>query len=236
MSLFHSCYLVMAIRGDVRASSLPTLVRALRPVFAAREISYWFDDLADNVRLNCLDPAEPGRSPLWRGETIEGGTLLTRYKHTDEEAFVASFEQGIAGREDSTFWMSMTGALRHRPPHTNTANWYGRWRMTEHALHEFVTIRITSQPGEPRELEFIFPLIGYPLTAARLANDMIVASEDPHAAQMNREELLPVIATAREAFGLAPHEVKWTLDGEFDTDYPDDARAIRGWLSRVNAV
>jgi hypothetical protein len=235
MSFFHSCYLVLAIRGDVRASSLPKLLRTLRPAFAVRELSYLLEDSEDIVRVHYTQPPEPGRSPLWLGETDEPGALLTRYKPTNEEELLTSFEQEVGGREDSTFWMSVKGALRHRPPGADAADWFGRWWIYEDVLHEFFTIRITCKPGEPRELEFLFPLVGYPLTAAGLGHSEIVEGE-PRTAQLNREELLPIIAAARDALGLAPDEARWSLDGELYADYPEDNRALEEWLVRMNAA
>lgn len=232
--MFHICYLVMSIRREVRASSLPKLLRALRPAFAIRDLSYWIEGREDHVDLSYMQPPEPGRSPLWRGEYIEEDAELTRYTPSDEEEFLTSFDQHLGDCQDSRFWMSVEGALRHRPPGADKPDWFGRWRISENSLYELFTIRITCTPGEPRDLEFLFPLIGYPLTAARPANSAIDGG-DPRTAKLNRDELLPIIARARDAFGLAPDEARWWQDGEFDSDYPDDARELRECLTRMNA-
>ncbi len=233
MSL-HPCYLVMRISGDVRAASLPKLLGALRPAFAPRDVAYVLGAGHEIVDVSSTQPPQPGTATLWTGETVEAGALMTRYTPTDEEQFLASFEQEVAKSDDSMFWMSMKGALRHRAAGADAPAWFGRWWSHENVLHELYTIRITCKPGEPRELEFIFPIVGYPLTTAALGHSEIVAG-DPRTGQLNRDELLPIIARARDALGLAPAAARWCLDGDFGSSFPDDDRELEAWVRRMNA-
>jgi hypothetical protein len=222
MSFFHVCSFITPIDADVHACDLPKLLHVLRPVFAPCKLSYQLGD-AEIVPLH----ASARRSdPLWTGEA-KTTEHLTVYTPGPEEKVLSDFERAVAGRDDTTVWMNTIGPLFHRASDTTTPRWYGHWQM-DNGLHELVQVRLTSIDGQLHELEVLFPLIGYPLTASRLEGDRVVRG-DPAAAKANREAIIPLIAPLRAAIGLPPGS--WNVDGEFDFDRPDDYEDIKRMLA-----
>jgi hypothetical protein len=223
MSFLHVCSFITPIDSDVRARDLPNLLRVLRPVFAPCELSYKFGDAA----IETLHASERPTDALWTGE-VKTDERLTAYMPGAEEKVVADFESAVADRDDTTVWMNVIGPLFHRAPGTATSRWYGHWRI-DGGVHELVELRLTAIDAQLHELELLFPLIGYPLTASRLEDDRVVEG-DTDAAKANREAIVPLIAQLRTAIGLSPGN--WNIDGEFDFDYPSDYEAIKHMLAK----
>ena len=222
MSFLHVCSFITPVDADVRARDLPKLLHVLRPVLAPCDLSYKFGD----EQIVSLYASPRFADEQWTGE-VKTDERLTAYTPGAEEKVVTEFARAVAGRGDTTVWMNVRGPLFHRAPATTTPRWYGHWRL-DAGVHELVELRITAIDGQLHELELLFPLIGYPLTATRLDDDRVVEG-DATAAKANREAIVPLIPKLRAAIGLPPGS--WTVDGEFDFDYPDDYAEIKRVLA-----
>jgi hypothetical protein len=163
---------------------------------------------------------------LWTGEVKTTGHL-TAYTPGAKEQVLADFERAVAGRDDTTVWMNALGPLIHRAPGTTTPRWYGHWQMDD-GFHELVEIRLSSIDGGLHELEVLFPVIGYPLTASQLDGDR-VSKGDATAAEANREAIVPLIAQLRTSIGLPVGA--WSVGGEAEFNYPDDLNDIKRILA-----
>jgi hypothetical protein len=234
------CSFTMDIRGDARprrdlADGSPAVFEALLDVFAPRVL--WLQiNGRDTAELDRIVPAAGwGAQPLWMGETLVPGAVLTVCPPGSGAALIAEMKARLAQGNVSSLFVSAQGALRHQAPETSHPAWYGRWKIeTPPALLDLIAVRL-QWTDDMRAFELDLPMSGYPLTATRLEPDGFVDDGDLVVAAANRATVLSALERVPAALGLVPGEYRWSNGGDYAPLFPADAADIRQeWLPRVN--
>jgi hypothetical protein len=171
---------------------------------------------------------------LWHGENVGLGSPLTRLDSPPGN--LARELQEILSSEHEALELTLTMAIRHRPPLEDCPiGWYGRLIDERGRLLHLVQLTVQWY-GSERSWWFDFLLGGYPLTSLspRLADGArMVPTPDVAAVEKNRRLLLGNIFHAASLLEAAPGDIEWTIDYE-DAMLAKDRRALRRLQDELN--
>lgn len=172
---------------------------------------------------------------LWHGESVDSRSPLTELD--PQPGNVACELQEILSSEHEALDLSLTMAVRHRPPIENCPiGWYASLIDDERGRLLYLVQFTVLWNGTERSWWFDFPLGGYPLTSLspKLADGgRMVPAPDVEVVEENRRLLLESIFHAASLLKVAPGDIEWTIDYE-EAMLAKDRRALRRLEDELN--
>lgn len=171
---------------------------------------------------------------LWHGESVDSRLPLTKLDPPPGK--VACELKEILSSEHEALGLSLTMAIRHRPPIEDCPiGWYASLIDERGRLLHLVQFTVQWY-GTERSWWFDFPLGGYPLTSLspKLADGArMVPAPDVEAVEENRRLLLGNIFHAASLLEVAPGDIEWTIEYE-EAMLAKDRRALRRLEDELN--
>jgi hypothetical protein len=228
----------MDVVGDVQTSrplseSALSIFESLRELFGPRDLRGMVNDGATFRLKRQAADRKYGEALLWSDEQVLADQVLTRCSGGGAPDLISELRDLLSSQSVESLFLSAEGPLWHHPAGMEIA-WYGRWKSTTpQALTELATVQFQWTTDE-RAFRFILPLEGYPLTSTQLLATGFVTHGDSAAAASNRAAIIPVLGHVPTCLGLEPKDVRWTIGGDWEYRYAQDAREIREvWLRRL---
>lgn len=156
------------------------------------------------------------RAPVWRGEERRPGDPMSSLAGALPAELIAAIAARFAA-DPPDAELSVWGGLRARQRLDDPPSWLARWWPDDNDGHELVSL-VVRAIGPHVLLAITWGLWGFPLTAVGLATPR-TSYRHLDAARRARADLLPAVATAIAAMGVAADACGWGFEVELASDH-----------------